>query len=358
MKLNCCAFLVLFAMALVTYIGGLIMFVENQTIEISDHLINRLMNQKRMKPVLEFRHVRWLDPGNGTKLCPDITKNSKFAIVTYLVANNAIKDDVRWYVISAVKLAQSILYFTGEYDLIMMVTLEDNMPLTTWQLEIILNSGWQICYVDGIGSSSTFYNNRFQSAKIYTKFNVWRLEEYEAVVSIDSDMYAVGDPSYLFDQIWPDMIAKNYTIGLALDYPPPNTPRTLLNYVIGKCAPVKSHFNGGIFIVKPSEKTFNDLVGAIDTMDYDIGMCEQGLLNAFFQNSAYTLPFSLNVNMVTKACMPELYHGSNKTFIHFTVAKPGKTSLFILNFMWTCPWWEMEDECEMWMKQSITTGQL
>ena len=353
MKINNCAFLGLFVFVFFTYVGVLISYVENETLEIADHLINRLVNQRRTKPVLEFRHVRWLDTGNNTELCPDVTMNSRFAFVNYMVLNKAIKDDVRWYVISAVKLAQSILFFTKKYDLIMMVALEDNMALSDWQLDIILNSGWQICYVESIGSSLN-YNNRFHSAKIYTKLNVWRLKEYEAVVSIDSDMYAVGDPSYLFEQIWPDMVANNYTIGMGLDYPTQGTKRTLFNYVIGKCIPVKSHFNGGIFIVKPSEQTFTDLIRAIDTTDYDIGMCEQGLLNSFFKDRTYTLPYSLNVNMVTKACIPDLYYGSNKTFLHFTVAKPGKTSLLAMDFMWTCPWWEIEDECQMWVKQSVT----
>ena len=314
------------------------------------HLTRRMLDIKDISPTFDFRHVRWLNPGNSSEFCPDVTVNSKYAFVTYVGLNEAVSKDVRWYLFSAAKLAQSILYYTKKYDIIMMVAQDDGMTLSDLDLELILTSGWQLCYVPSI-SSSLNYHNRFHDAKIYTKFHVWRLKEYEAVVAIDSDMYAVGDPSYVFQKIWPDMVASNLTFGMGVDYPLWSAPRPLWQIMIGRCVPSRSDFNGGLFVLQPSISTFNALVSMINTDTYDLEMCEQGLLNAYFQNKTYVLPFALNVNVVTKACAPDLFHGSEKTFIHFTVAKPWKTSILAKDFMWTCPWWGLTEECESWMAQ-------
>lgn len=296
-------------------------------------------------------------PARPLNLCPNVRAHSRHAIVTYLGINQAVDSKVDWYTLSACKLAQSILMFSRGIDLVMLLAVEKGYIVQERSLDAITNAGWQICMVDFIGANHTV-TNRFHDAKIYTKLHAWRMTEYEALASVDADALALRDPSGLFTQVWPDMQSKGYSFAMALDYPRPDHQPTFLQRLIGRCTPPREHwqaqtandFNAGVFLLQPSLATYEALLRTVNLPTYDVVMCEQGLLNSFFRNRTYTLPFKYNANLVTKACVPELYasHQSDTVFLHFTVAKPWMTSLYSREWMWSCPWWHLQEECATW----------
>jgi len=308
------------------------------------HLLDRMTNSRRS-------HARSAVHGTPQNLsvCPSVLVRSRFAFVTYIGINQLIAPKVLWYIVGACKLAQSLLRFSPEVDFVMLLAIEDGLSLPRYQQDMIEWSGWQICRVDFIASKNLIHH-RFYDAKIFTKLHVFKLIEYEAIACIDSDMFAVQNASGLFYEIWPDMQLRNLTFAMALDYPRASTPRTVIHYLIGKCIPVPSHYNAGIFMLQPSLQTYRDLTVAMNIDTYDLSMCEQGLLNDFFRGRTYELPYKYNANLVLKACDPDFYlqQKSQIAILHFTVAKPWMTSMWADEWMWSCPWWHISEECTAW----------
>lgn len=282
-------------------------------------------------------------------ICPSVQVNSRYAFVTYIGINTFIGSKVHWYIVSACKLAQSLLLFSPEIDFIMMIAIEDGLSLSKYQQDMIEWSGWQICTVNFINSNNNI-DNRFYHAQLFTKLHVFRLAEYEAIACIDSDMFAIKNASVLFYEIWPEMQSKNLTLAMGLDYPRKESKRTVIHYLIGKCIPSWSEYNAGIFVLQPSLQTYNDLMIAMNNSSYQLDMCDQGLLNEFFKNKIYELPYKYNANLVTKICDTEFYNKQREdiVFMHFTVAKPWMNTVWTNEWMWTCPWWNLYEECALW----------
>lgn len=283
-------------------------------------------------------------------VCPSVHVTSRYAFVTYIGINKAVSQKALWYLVSACKLAVSILRFTGpEIDLVMLLAVEEGRHLPKYQQEMIEWSGWQICRINFITSSNDV-KNRFYDAQIFTKLHVFRLAEYEAIACIDSDMFALKNASGLFHDVWPDMLRKNLTFAMGLDYPSKASKRSAFHYLIGKCGPGPSEYNGGIFVLQPSSQTYDALMVAMNNSTYDLNMCEQGLLNEFYRDRIYALPFKYNANLVTKVCEPEFYSQQRDGIVimHFTVAKPWMNTIWTSEWMWTCPWWNLNEECDIW----------
>ena len=146
------------------------------------------------------------------------------------------------------------------------------------------------------------------------------------------------------------MQREGYVFGMGLDYPRPTSRQSPLHYMIGRCVQARSEFNAGLFLLKPNLETYNGLIQMLNQNKYDVEMCEQGLLNAFFLNQTYVIPFKYNANVVAKACAPEVFqaHEHEAVLLHFTVAKPWMTSMWTEQWMWSCPWWGVEKECSIW----------
>ena len=324
--------------------------ISIQENEFMSHLWHRMLNLRRTSIKFQI-HQSPRDVVNKTRLemCPNVVVSNRFAFVTYIGMNSLIQSKVNWYIVSACKLAQSILSLSSGSDLIMMLAQDNGFSLDNYHKDMIEWSGWQICNVESL-SSKHKVNNRFHDARIYTKLHIWKMIEYEAVVCVDSDMFAVRDASDLFQSVWPEMKSQNFTFAMGLDYPRLDSKRSLFHILIGKCLPSWSEYNGGLFLLKPSIETYHALIEMMDDNSYDINMCEQGLLNAYFMNKTFTLPFKYNVNLVTKVCDPQFYllERDSAVFLHFTVAKPWMTSLWVGEYMWTCPWWNLDLECSIW----------
>jgi lipopolysaccharide biosynthesis glycosyltransferase len=283
-------------------------------------------------------------------ICPSVYVHSKYAFVTYIGINTVIENKVDWYILSACKLAHSILRHTSSIDMVMMLAMEENYQLSRYQRKMIEWSGWQICNVNFITSPNNI-QNRFYDAKIFTKFHVWKMIEYKAIVCIDSDMLVINNISSLFSEIVPKMIKSNNSVAMGYDYPRKTHYRyPLINIIVNMCRVTPSNFNAGIFLLEPSINIFNQLFVNIANGQYNQFWCEQGLLNSFFVNKTYVLPFKYNANLVTKGCDPEFYkqNKADIAILHYTVAKPWMKSLWSQEYMWSCPWWNLNEECKLW----------
>ncbi len=85
---------------------------------------------------------------------------------------------------------------------------------------------------------------------------------------------------------------------------------------------------------------------------HDVRMCDQGLFETFYLNSTFEFSYVYNANLVTPDCEPAVWerYKDSIVFLHFTVAKPWMRSLFVEDYRWTCPWWNIEDLCELWAR--------
>lgn len=315
------------------------------------HFMDRLTNHRRSTLQYGSIHAAPQPPSNSTRLglCQNVVATSQYAFVTYVGINQAVQSAVDWYIVSACKLAQSLLQYSEGIDLVMLLSTDDGLTLRKYQRDMIQWSGWQICEVAPISAEDPIHN-RFHDAKIYTKLHAWQLVEYKAVASVDADMLAIRNASALFHETWQAMQLSQYDFGMALDYPSPTSQQSTLHFLIGRCVQSRSQYNAGLFLLRPSLQTYQNLTQMVNSKNYDVVMCEQGLLNAYFHNRTYTIPFKYNANVVAKACAPQVYshHLPDIVFLHFTVAKPWMTTLWSTQWMWSCPWWAVEDECHTW----------
>lgn len=304
-----------------------------------------------------YKHRR-LFPSTGPTpvsacLNPTVYATTKFAFVGILSVNEEVSRDVANYVAGAQKLGLSLGRFTN-LDLVLMVPVDPSLYAevsSAWShawMDLLSSSGWQICFVPVIDEVK-MDESRFYQAKLFSKLNAWRLVEYEAVAVLDSDMLCVSDPAPLFTHELPLMLKSNATLAAHRDHPGLDAPPlTLPMRLIGQCWKVTSKFNAGLLLIKPSEPEYRRLIEKMRLGDYEKSWCEQGLLNAEYGGSFHPLPYRYNANLVAKYCEPTLWERERDSVVlyHYTVAKPW--SEFSLFNLWSCPWWNVEPECQLW----------
>ena len=93
----------------------------------------------------------------------------------------------------------------------------------------------------------------------YTKLHVFKYEEFDRIIFLDSDLIVVKSIDHLFEEIKDDFAAC-------------------------ACTPYWEHrFNSGVMVIKPDQKIFIDLMAEKDSLPtYDGG--DQGFLNSYFKN--------------------------------------------------------------------------
>ena len=223
------------------------------------------------------------------------------------------------YVKGAIVLARSIRRVT-DIDMILMVTGEAKDEMSRGTRAALLREGWMLCPVAAIeGPSNAPVQNRFLLGLTYTKLAVWKFVEYKAVAMLDLDMLVMRDPSDIFTRMLPLMLARNKTFGAVVDRPGPGS---IVNPKCGKEWTKVPTFNSGSFLVVPSMKTFESLVDGVQTIPHDTSTGDQGYLNAVYNSSFYTLPFTYNGNMRSILCEPHIWKDGDVQILHFNVEKP------------------------------------
>ena len=313
-------------------------------------LLNRLLAMSSAASMLdnikikshEIQHIILTTTHHNKKKIQACQENEIYTATEYAIVS-ILTLPIANYVQSAAKLGKSVRQWRQphELDLIMLVlpSVFSTADTLSYKLSLV-NTGWKICTVPVIECAcdeKKTDNNRFIEAKMYSKFNAWRLTEYKVLAIIDSDTLFVGDPMRLFHTEYKHMISKGLTIAASLDRP-----------IHSVCSwgnmPVGS-FNAGVLLLIPNQDTYSMLVASIKSVKHNIQAAEQALLNEIYGklNLFHQLPFEYNGNLVSVVCEPSLWNEkkNNMVLIHYTVAK-GWTDT------WECWKWGVLDFCYLW----------
>ena len=150
---------------------------------------------------------------------------------------------------------------------------------------------------------------------MFTRLQVWRLVEYQAILSVDLDTLVVADLSPIFLHHAPAMLAQKLRLAAVPDSLSPGS--------MPYCGE-QDHFNAGVLLLTPSLDDHDALLAAMYTVEYNVHWAEQGLLNALFPPGSYlVLPFRYNARLAEAGCSPVSWRGDLReaVVLHFTVVK-------------------------------------
>jgi len=115
-------------------------------------------------------------------------------------------------------------------------------------------------YYDGPGEVLSRYKN--SSWKMFTKLNIWKHTDYDKLVYLDADTLILKNIDKLFE--YDELAAVN-----------------------GGSEGLKYFgIEGGILVIKPNIQTYNKLIKALGSGQYDIRMSDQSFLNDYFSKHA------------------------------------------------------------------------
>eukprot|EP01062_Namystynia_karyoxenos_P025152 TRINITY_DN19871_c0_g1_i1.p1 TRINITY_DN19871_c0_g1~~TRINITY_DN19871_c0_g1_i1.p1 ORF type:complete len:353 (+),score=132.98 TRINITY_DN19871_c0_g1_i1:73-1059(+) len=199
-------------------------------------------------------------------------------------------------------------------------------PLKLWAREALFRAGWGICTADRVpppDEKKTFEHFRDQ----YSKFQLWRMTEFETVVYLDADTYVVGN----IDSLLTMQLGKK-KIGAGRDY-------------LKVSGGWLDTFNMGVFVVHPNKKEHERMMsyhrGDLP-LQYDKFWSEQAFLNALYRNQWHDIGWEHNANLV----LWEENRGfwarreGNLRIVHYTMKKPWKGCDKL--YLPICDWWTGE----------------
>ncbi len=284
-------------------------------------------------------------------ICPDAMARSNFAVVSMLTAPK--RGDNRVYQVSAAKLAVSIRTWSPnlDVDLIMLLAVAEKQ-MASIDRELLTQSGWTLCHVRVIPSPKVATSNRFLDSDMFSRLLLWKLKEYKAVLSLDSDMVISQDISQVFSHYYPLMKQNGMALGAARDG---------LSYPCVNPSSSEVTFNAGTLLVEPNITTYEILRKKVNTGDFDMNWAEQGLLNSMYKKGSYTeLPFLYNAHIAEKRCNTTRWNEirDDIAIFHYTVVKgwglkfpdifdminTGETSFNIIGALQ----WDMVHLCYIW----------
>lgn len=272
----------------------------------AESLIN-YWNSRRQHVAWSHKRHRVLHENGGTthffdkttRMCPYPLHPKRFAIASMLI-DNSNKKDLHFYELGAAKLASSIHMWSPHVlslvDLVLIIA-TDNTTMNI-DTKLLQNAGWNLCYTTIIASPSndmkTF--NRYLQANLYSKLRMWQLEEYDAVLSIDTDVLVISELDVLLHKYYMFMNQKNFTLAAVGD---------------GLLSPCQNelqrngdvNFNGGVLLLKPDRVVFSHLISAMDMQSYTKQLAEQSLLNHLYPiGKFYQLPYRFNMQVGNIQC--------------------------------------------------------
>lgn len=137
-------------------------------------------------------------------------------------------------------------------------------------------------------------------SKVFSKLWTWSLTEYSKVVFMDSDIIVLQNIDDLFDiPIDVGEIASAFYCGHSCD--------------------CKNTWNAGVMMIKPSIKSFHDLIDGFDTVVWG-GQGDQGYLNAYFKKYGGHINISQFYNIgknVPRCAFDEWFYPEKFRAFHF-----------------------------------------
>lgn len=132
----------------------------------------------------------------------------------------------------------------------------------------------------------------------FAKLRLWQLTEYDTVVFIDADALVIRNIDKLFG--YPEFSAA------------PNVYESLADF---------HRMNSGVFVAKPSEKTFEAMMARLDQPDVFWRRTDQTFLQDFFPDW-HGLPVTLNMLQYVWFNLPELWDWRSIGVVHYQYEKP------------------------------------
>jgi alpha-N-acetylglucosamine transferase len=136
----------------------------------------------------------------------------------------------------------------------------------------------------------------------FCKLRLWQLTEYEACVFIDADALVLKGIDKLFD--YPEFSAA------------PNVYESLADF---------TRLNSGVFVARPSLKTFDAMMQRLDQPDIFWKRTDQTFLESFFPDW-HGLPVYMNMLQYVWFTMPLLWDWPSISILHYQYEKPWETN--------------------------------
>ncbi|XP_031329782.1 glycogenin-2-like isoform X3 [Photinus pyralis] len=199
------------------------------------------------------------------------------------------------YSLGALVLAHSLRQVNTVHQLAVLVT-PGVTPVMRAKLASVFNVVVDVNILDSKDEANLRLLKRPELGVTFTKLHCWRLTQFEKCVFLDADTMVLANADELFDK-------EEFSAAPDVGWP--------------DC------FNSGVFVYRPSEETYSNIVKfALERGSFDGG--DQGLLNLYFSDWAHKdiskhLPFIYNT--CSTACYSYLpafkQFGGNVKIIHF-----------------------------------------
>lgn len=199
------------------------------------------------------------------------------------------------YSLGALVLAHSLRQVNTVHQLAVLVT-PGITSVMREKLASVFNVVVEVNVLDSKDEANLRLLKRPELGVTFTKLHCWKLTQFEKCVFLDADTMVLANADELFDK-------EEFSAAPDVGWP--------------DC------FNSGVFVFRPSEETYNNLIKfALERGSFDGG--DQGLLNLYFSDWAYKdiskhLPFIYNT--CSTACYSYLpafkQFGGNVKIIHF-----------------------------------------
>lgn len=132
----------------------------------------------------------------------------------------------------------------------------------------------------------------------FVKLRLWELEQYEKVVFLDADVLVIQNIDRLFD--YPEFVAA------------PNLYESLVDF---------HRLNSGVFVAKPSRRTFDAMLERLDQPDVFWRRTDQTFLETYFPDW-HGLPYLYNTLQYVWFNLPQLWDWRGVRVIHYQYEKP------------------------------------
>ncbi len=132
----------------------------------------------------------------------------------------------------------------------------------------------------------------------FVKLRLWELEQFEKIVFLDSDTLVIHNIDRLFE--YPEFAAA------------PNLYESLADF---------HRLNSGVFVAKPSRRTFDAMFERLDQPDAFWPRTDQTFLEVFFPDW-HGLPYIYNTLQYVWFNLPELWDWARIKVIHYQYEKP------------------------------------
>lgn len=135
----------------------------------------------------------------------------------------------------------------------------------------------------------------------FAKLRLWQLTQYERVVFLDADTLVLRSIDKLFG--YPEFSAA------------PNVYEGLADF---------RRLNSGVFVARPSAKTFADMLTCLDSSDAFWPRTDQTFLQIYFPQW-HGLPVFFNMLQYVWFALPELWDWASISVVHYQYEKPWET---------------------------------